>query len=145
LRDENWLDAINPTKIQGLTPDELGKIYRGAQICPNIHGKFQQGEVSREPSTLADVPGFACNERLFQITGSGGFQIADNNPQIKEFFEDDELVTATDAEDFKTKIQFFLDNPQEKESYIENGKLKVLTEHTYHHRCADLIRWLEEL
>lgn len=142
LRDESWLNEVNPTRVNGILPSQLGRIYRGAVVCPNIHGKFQMGEISTDPSTLADVSGHACNERLFQITGSGGFQIADNNPQIREFFDKDELVTATDANDFQQKINYYLRNPEERIPFIERGCEKVKNMHTYQHRVKQLLEWI---
>ena len=145
LRDENWLEGLDLTRISGVMPEELGKMYRGAEICPNIHGKFQMGEVSKDPSTLADVPGFAVNERLFHITGSGGFQIADNNPQIKEFFKDDELETASCKEEFHEKIKFYLNNPDSKQSFIKKGRARVMKDHTYKLRIDQLLEWVSSI
>ena len=142
LRDEGWLDEINPTKINGIMPNELGAVYRGAKVCPNIHGKFQMGEVSTLNSSLADVPGYACNERLFHITGAGGFQVVDNNEQVKEFFTEEEIVIAKDKNDFQKKINYYLNNPDERQPFIEKGRDRVMREHTYQHRVKQLLEWI---
>jgi len=144
LRNEGWFDRINVTKVQGIMPDELGKLYRGSQICINLHGSFQKGEVSTLPSTLATEPGFACNERLFQVCGAGGFQIADDNPQIREFYTEEEVVCAKDAEDFKGKIDFYLDNPEARQKFVEKAKERTMCDHTYRKRCENLISWINE-
>lgn len=142
LRSEDWFEGLDINKVSGILPNEIGQIYRAAKVCPNIHGAFQKNEVSTHPSTLADQPGNALNERIFQVSGSGGFQIADDNPQIRDFFDETELVCAKDAADFKEKIHYFMDKPEERQAYIERIQKKILEKHTYHHRINDLLEWL---
>jgi len=142
LRDEGWFLDLPVTRISGEKPHKLNAIYRGALVCPNIHGDFQKGIISSDSSRIATVPGYAVNERLFQIIGAGGFQVADNAPQIKEFFDDDELVTAKTPEEFREKIMHFTKFPEERIPYIERGRKKILEQHTYRHRVKQLLELL---
>jgi len=143
LRNEHYFEGLHITRVNGLLPSELGQLYRGSKICPNIHGEFQKGKVSKEPSTLADVPGFAVNERLFQIAGAGGFQIADDNPQIREFYDKDEVICVKNGTELGEKMEEFIKDPGKRWDYIEKAKKKTLAKHTYRHRCKQLLEWLK--
>jgi hypothetical protein len=140
LRDESWLDGLPITRLNAIMPNLLGSYYRRATICPNIHGGFQKGEVSSDPSSIADLPGYALNERLFATVGAGGFQICDWSPLIDETYADDEVVKCRSVAQFQEACHRFLRNPQLRQPYIEKALARTLTEYTYQHRINDLLK-----
>lgn len=140
LRDESWLSGLPITRLNAIMPNLLGSYYRRATVSPNIHGAFQKGEVSTHPSTIADLPGYALNERLFAIPGSGGFQVCDWSPLIDETYEDDEVVKCRSVAQFQEACHRFMRNPHLRTPYIEKAKARTLAEHTYKHRLQDLLK-----
>lgn len=140
LRDESWLAGLPITRLNGIMPHLLGSYYRRAKISPNIHGAFQKGEVSTHPSTIADLPGYALNERLFGVCGAGGFQICDWSPLIDETYADDEVVKCRSISQFHEACHRFLRNPDLRKPYIEKAKARTLAQYTYQHRANDLLK-----
>lgn len=142
LRDEGILDGIEVTLLKGIHPALLPAFYRGAQICLNFHGAFQMGVVSSDPSAIAHLPGYALNERTFQVIGAGGFLLCQEHPLLKNYFAEDEVATFTDKADLKQKIEHFLAHPQEVRGYVIRGRRKVYEYHRYAHRVEQLLSWL---
>jgi hypothetical protein len=143
LRKEDWIGGLPVQKMTQVNPDELSDLYRRATVCPNFHGDFQKGVVSTEPSRIAEVPGFSVNERLFWISGAGGFQVVDNNPLVLTFFSRDEVVIAKNPKDFQKKVRYFLKYPEKREEFIKRGKDIVLNNHTYQHRLTNLLNKIQ--
>jgi spore maturation protein CgeB len=60
-------------------------------------------------SVEADAP----TMRTFEVAGCGGFQISDYMPRIKRYFP--VMPTFKDTDDLKEKIEYYLDNNEERE------------------------------
>ncbi|MBV6485339.1 MAG: hypothetical protein KFKLKKLM_01900 [Flavobacteriales bacterium] len=81
------------------------------------------------------------NKRMFEIPACGGFQITSHREAINELFEvGKEIITYTDLNDLKTKIDYFLDpkNDAERNQIIEAGYKKTISEHTYRNRLKTM-------
>lgn len=139
LRDQGWLQGLSLTLLKAIHPRELAGIYRGADVCPNIHGDFQKGLVSTDPSTLANSSGFALNERFFNIIGAGGVMVTDKHPLNKEIFEEDELLSAGSKEEFQELLQYYMHHPIEGKKFYARARKKILTHNTYIHRAKQLL------
>jgi len=132
-RSEDWLEGV--TLIQSPFP-KVKDYYKSALVCPNIHGGWQKGEKTE----FFQIPGEMINERLFQVILSGGFAISDNTPIVKDFFNEDEISWAKDKEQFKWMIDYFIHNPQERESYMIGAKKHILNNHLYTHRWEEYLK-----
>lgn len=138
LRDEGWLTGLPVTQVKGVFTAQLSSIYKG-KVCPNIQGDFQQGIVSNDPSTIADKPGFMLNERFWHTIGAGGVLIQQYNPQILEFFDEDEIIMAKSKEEFQAKCRYYLEHRDEGIKFYERARAKVFKHHTYKNRAKTLI------
>lgn len=136
-RSEEWLDKAQVTKMQ-VPFNKVKDYYASAIVCPNIHGGWQKGETTE----FFQIPGEMINERIFQIILSGGFAISDNTPIVKDFFTEEEVPQAKTPEEFKSMIEHFKNNPQERLAYMERAKKNILNNHLYIHRWRN---WLSEL
>jgi hypothetical protein len=104
------------------------KIYNSSSISINIHEEYQKRF------------GGDCNERTFKIPLCGGFEITDDVECIRKYFkEGEEIVIAKNKEDWFEKIAYHINNPEKRLSIIEAGRQRVLAEHTYHNRVAQII------
>ncbi len=111
-----------------LALEDERKIYASSLISINIHEDFQKRF------------GGDCNERTFQVPLCGGFEITDDVECIRKYFKDgEEIVLASNKEDWFQKIQYYIKNPEKRLPIIEAGKKKVLEEHTYHNRVKQII------
>ena len=70
--------------------------------------------------------------RIFEIIGSGGFLISENDNSIKYFFEPEEdLVIFKNKSDLIKKIKYYLANPEKRKKIAMNGYKKFLRLYEY--------------
>ncbi len=104
------------------------KIYKSSTISINIHEQHQR------------LYGGDCNERTFKIPLCGGFEITDDVDCIRKYFvENKEIVIAKNPQDWLEKIDYYIKHPEERTAITEAGRLRVLTDHTYHNRATKMI------
>jgi len=110
------------------------KVYNSSIISINIHEEYQRKF------------GGDCNERTFKIPLAGGFEITDNVECIKKYFiEGQEIIIAKDKKDWFDKIDYYMKNLDKRDKTIEAGRMRVLRDHTYKNRVAQLINIAEGL
>ena len=106
-------------------------IFHSAIICPNISEPHSQ------------VFGYDIIERPFKILASRGFCISDYVQSMAEdVFNNNEIVFAKTPEEFHSLVEHYVNNPEERLSYIENGYQTVMNNHTYFHRVAKIFQEL---
>lgn len=104
---------------------ELIKVLKSSKIVLNIHRDFEVG---------------GGNFRLFEIPGSRAFQLVDNKQDIGTYFEiGKEIVTFDDARDLKEKVEYYLQNPKEREQIAEAGYRRVKKDHSLIDRMNKII------
>lgn len=140
-RDLSRFEGLNIKSKTGIDPRDVFTFYKSAKICPNIHLNIQKGQLVNVPESILDVPGYQVNERLFWIPGAGGFQIADENPLVRDFYDEDEVPMAT-AEDFKEIFNYYLEHPDKRREMAKKAQERTLKEHTYKHRLTNLLKQL---
>lgn len=114
-----YCGMINDNKVKDL--------FVSAKICPNLS----------EPH--AQEYGFDVNERIFKILYAGGFCISDNVEGYKTTFND--LVPlASNPDEFKELIDFYLANPSAALEIARNGQDWVKHNHTGFHRVAQILK-----
>jgi hypothetical protein len=110
--------------------DRVRHQFVSATVCPNVS----------EPHST-DL-GYDVVERPFKVLASGGFCISDYVEEAHHIFSPDELLMAQSPQEFRAAIYHFLAHPEDRLRYIEAGQKKVLAEHTYFERVAQLLRAL---
>jgi hypothetical protein len=114
----------------GFIPNNLVKhALASATICPQIH----------EPHS--NVYGFDVIERIFKLLSNKCFCVSDYVAGLDMLFGDDVVMVKT-PEEFKERIDYFLQNPEDRQGYIDRGYEAVMNEHTYFHRAADIFHHL---
>jgi spore maturation protein CgeB len=98
---------------------------------------------------------FQCSQfseitrRIFEGMACGRMVLTDRLPEatrIQELFVDGEdIVYYDDADDAIEKINYYINNEEERERIAANGKSKVLAEHTVSHRVDALERIIKEV
>lgn len=84
------------------------------------------------------------SNRLFDALLSGAFVISDEIPSAKTIFKDS-IVTYNGADDLENKIDFYLNNLQEREKKIKKGCKIVLKNHTFDNRVDYVVKSLKKL
>ena len=124
-----WLDSPVKKVYQGRVVAELekSKAFNGAKIVLNTF----QGEV------------FGVNQRFFEIAGCGGFQICEHRDAIQEFLKiGEEVVTFYNAKDLIEKIDYYLQNPEERKRIANAAYTRAQKEHTFENRLTKMFKLL---
>jgi len=81
--------------------------------------------------------------RIFEIPGSGGFELSGWTKGIEKFYEpgkEIEIFKSTD--EIIEKCRYYLRNPQKREAIAKAGYTRTLKDHTYQKRFAYLFKQL---
>lgn len=137
----DWLSSTYKSRFNHYGNDGI-KVVRGEELN-NLYAssKIVVGD------TLCinyDYP-YYFSDRLFEVTGRGGFLIFPYIKGIEKAFviegENKEIVTYkfNDFEDLKSKIDYYLENDEERESIRERGQMRVKNDHTYTRRWDKIL------
>ena len=78
--------------------------------------------------------------RTFAIGAAGAFQLVDWRPGLERFFvPDEEIVTYQTADELRAKASYYLANESARQRIARAGHERVLREHTYAHRIAQIL------
>lgn len=81
----------------------------------------------------------AVNQRVFDISGSSGFQITDYKDAIFEIFKPGkEIESFKDIYELKDKINYYLKNQAIAKEIGTNAGIKTMSMHTYDHRIKEI-------
>ena len=138
FRDCSRFNGMNIKQGKDVPEVMVDDFYLNAKVCPNVHLNIQKGQLINVPESILTRPGYAVNERLFWIPGAGGFQIADENPLVREFYDEDEVPMAT-AEDFKEVFEYYLNHPEKREEMAKKAHERTMREHLYEHRITKIL------
>jgi spore maturation protein CgeB len=117
---------LRTVEMRSITHSQINEIYNSSKMCLNYHH-----EQSKE----------GLNPRVFEILGSGAFQLVDHKRQLSDLFDVGKEVTCYDSEnDLLEKIRYFLDNPHEGSKIANRGEQRVRSMHTYGSRIKHLLR-----
>ena len=110
---------------------EKAKAFIGARIVLNV---MHYGEIE------------GVNCRTFEAAGCGAFQIADWKPALPELFEPDkEIVTFTNREELKDKVDYYLRHAATRKQIAEAGQMRAHRDHTYENRICDILTLVGKL
>ena len=104
---------------------DMNMLYRASLLCINIHTLRQK----RRHIQL--------NDRTFNISAAGGFQICDN-PLVRDYFSEDEIVCADNDNEYIEKVDFFLKCPEATLPFAEASFQRTYRDHSYFNRIAAL-------
>jgi len=92
-----------------------------------------------------NVPPFANNYRLYEVTGVGALLVTDWKENLREMFEPGkEVVAYRTAEECIEQIRYYLEHEAERNAIARRGQDRTLRDHTFHNRMRELTRVLEK-
>jgi spore maturation protein CgeB len=107
---------------------DKARAFLGAKIVVN---SLHYGEV------------WGVNARTFEAAGIGAFQLVDWRPGLRQLFEDGkEIVSFSDIEDLRRKIDYYLTHEEERCTIAHAGKVRAHRDHTYSKRLLLLLATL---
>lgn len=85
------------------------------------------------------VAQYASNMRLFEATGVGTCLLTDAQSNLQEIFEpDQEVVTYSNATEAVEKVNYLLENPEQRDKIAKAGQKRTLRDHTFAHRAESI-------
>ena len=76
---------------------------------------------------------------MFEVPGCGGFLLTDRVPYLERYFEPGrEIAVYDDSNELADQITYWLHNEDERAAVAEAGYRRVLKEHTYDARFAEI-------
>ena len=121
----------------------LNRFYQGRSVFNSEKAQaFLGAKIVLNNLHFAEV--LSLNVRAFEAAGIGAFQLIDWRPEIDHLFIDGkEIITYKNIHDLKSKITYWLLNPDKRNVIANAGKLRAMKEHTYKHRLNLLIKTVE--
>ncbi|MDR1757211.1 MAG: glycosyltransferase [Culturomica sp.] len=110
-------------KNKNIPPSEVNRLYNKARVVLNIHHETQQN---------------GANPKVYEICGSGAYQICDANPYIESIFPHGEVGLYHNEEELIALIDRALTHDQ-----CENAKKAheiIYREHTFLHRIENVLK-----
>jgi spore maturation protein CgeB len=107
--------------------DEMMRVLSASSITVNPHGDFMR---------------YGGNMRLFEAAAMNVFQLVDDRPGVREWFDvGQHLVIYRDNDDLQKKVTYYLAHPDERQAIAAAAREHVLAHHTYGHRVTALQNW----
>ena len=109
---------------------ELPDVYRGTDVNINCTS-FQMKT--------------AVNQRVFDVPACGGFLLSDYQEDMERFFEvGKEAICYRTVEEAASLAAYYLGKDSERKKIAESARKRVLAEHTYEKRMAELVATMRE-
>lgn len=122
--DTSMLPDINNRGIAD-SSSMMPKIFKCSKINLNITAR----------TIRTGIP-----QRIFDIMAAGGFVISNYQAEIPEYFIPDEDIVLYDSlSELKDKIQYYLNNENERLRISQNGYNKLKERYTYTIKLAELL------
>lgn len=119
-----WPNGSVPNK-------EIPRIIRESRICLNFATSRGENQIKA---------------RTFEVLGSGGFLLTDSARGLEKYYKQGkEICIFSDFEDLVDKINYYLENPDERNMIARAGFLRTQHEHTYENRFIEIIPSLDSI
>jgi spore maturation protein CgeB len=130
-----------------LTHDEMVRVFSSSRINLNLANSSPadrriRARVRRVIKREQAVPRRSqIKGRTFEVPGSGGFLLTDHAPHLERYLEPDREVGVFESpDDLVERVGWWLEHPAERAAVAEAGYQRVISEHTYDHRFAEIFR-----
>lgn len=120
LKDMN--SKMNPS-VWGM---DMYKTLAKSKITVNVHAEVASG--------------LAGNMRMFEATGVGALLITEDAPNIRDLYEPgEEVITYKNTAELVNLINYYTNQPQERESIAKAGQARTLRSHSTTQRSKELL------
>ncbi len=115
-----------------VSTEDCVKVYNCGKINLNLHSSTFHQDVNPN--------GDFVNPRTFEIAACGGFQLVDERSELPHLFKPgEEIITFKDIEDLKNKIDYYLENKEEREAIAAKSRIKAVSEHSFERRLEEML------
>ncbi|MBA7529198.1 hypothetical protein ES705_21391 [subsurface metagenome] len=129
--DETWKERFIYHK-------NLQKFYQGIRLSWSDLRKLYT--LSTINLNLPSPQAFTTFQpRTFNVAAVKGFQIIDKRPDLYNYFKEDELVTFETIPELIEKAKYFINNPGDRKSNVENLYNKIVNRFTWQNQVKLLL------
>jgi len=129
---ETPLGRLVQNNNERLSTTEIVNIYNGAKINLNLHSSTYHYGINPDGDFL--------NPRTFEISACQGFQLVDSRKDLSRMFKvGEEVITFDTLDQMRDQIEYYLSNPEERNTIALKSYHRVLNEHTMEHRMQELL------
>jgi spore maturation protein CgeB len=121
-------------------PHEVPDCYNSAKIILNTHRPHDLAENKNSVGVINR----SINNRTFDVSACGAFQLISHQPDLRDYFSEEEIVSFENNEDLLHKIHFYLKNEQKRKQIALNAREKILKHHTFVHRIKELLTLIQQ-
>ncbi len=122
-------DTLRAKRLAG---SDVAKVYNIARICPNAH--HSQSRIG------------GLNMRTYEIPAAGGFELVDYIPGMEDQFElGKEMIVYRSPEHFRELAEYYLAHDDERSAVIQQGRERVLRDHTYQQRMKKVFETIKSI
>lgn len=133
--DEGW-------KYQFQFYPELAKAYVGGRLSfDELIYVYKKSLINLNMPSPQLVTTF--QPRVLEIAACGGFQLADYRQDLFEIYKEDEIATFKTIPELLNKIDYFIKNPEKRNSYIAAG-LERVKGNTWKDRVVEILKNMKE-
>lgn len=118
--------------------EETACHYNGAKIVINMHRVHDDRTVNKNSKK---IPAASINPRTFEISACGAFQLTDIRPELNTFYTIGHDIEAyTTPTNLMEKLEYYLNNEQERKMIAARALSNVQHNHTFSHRVLELLK-----
>ena len=115
-------------KTCGVSYKEWRRIYSSCKIALTIH--YQDGK------TLC----YQASPRVYEVLACRCFLLSDRQRDVINLFEPKQhLDVFSDVSELREKINYYINNEEERKTIAERGFKEVINRHTYFHRITQML------
>lgn len=130
-------------------PPDIRPCLKNQEVINNQHSIVCQNSlINLGIDAMPNLYG-GWSARLYRIMCAGGLYLSTNTFGLEDYFKvnkenepitgDEDLVVFYSLDDLTTKLDFLLEHDKIREQIANNGRNKVLAEHTFEHRIQEII------
>ena len=101
---------------------------------------FKSSKVNINPTTRANRTGIPL--RVVDVLGCGGFLITNHQPEMDDYFNEDEIVTYETSEEAIEKIDYYLQHEDERLKFSQKGFERVAKDFNFLTRVQEMLSYL---
>lgn len=127
LAGNGWEKYGYPSQIVQ-SGEQTNLIYNQSKICVNIHNNRQY--------LGADIE-MDANNRLFDLAMAQTCQISNGEHMISKYFTSDEVIAADNPDEWIKKIDYFLNNSDERNLVALRARNRAIVNHGWTQRAVE--------
>ncbi len=135
---DHFLASYLQNNGKRVSPEDSVKIYNATKINLNLHSSTQS-----QKKTMGDF----VNPRTFELASMQAFQLVDTRSLMAELFEcegeNKELITFNSFDEAPALIDYYLQNPEEREEVAIRARKRIEKEHSYQHRMQTMLEIID--